>query len=375
MKNRNKIALLMLIGLTFALTTNMTPLTSYNSAQAQEHEEETEVKLTAAQRAKEGIVISKVQIRSLSDTVNAPGEITANLYASSQITSRISAQVIARHVKMGDNVEAGQELVTLSSVDMAEAQGNLRLTQLEWQRIEQLGSDIVSARRYLEAKVQAQQAMAKVLAFGLTMSQAEEIIVSDDAALASGQYSLYSQQSGTIIEDDFVIGQFVDAGQPLLKISNEKTLWVEAQLAPDKAAGIERGVNALITRGHTQINGTVVQVHHIVNEESRTIAVRAEFDNSSDLFHAGEFVNILLQEINSSPTLAVPDEAITLLEGNEVVFKLLGDEFQPIIVETGRTIGGWTEIVSGIQASDEIVTENLFFIKSLILKSKIGDEH
>ena len=257
---------------------------------------------------------------------------------------------------------------------MAEAQGNLRLAQREWNRIEQLGSDIVSEQRYLERKVQAQQALAKVLAYGLTATQAQEIISSDDASLASGQYNLYSPQSGTIVEDDFVNGQYIEPGLILFKVFDEINLWAEAQLPPSKAIEIKQGSSAQIVRDQSEVEGKVVQVHHIVDEESRTIAVRLEFNNSEDLFHAGEFVNVSLQGNTSLQTLAVPNEAITLLGGELIVFKLEGDEFEPVLVEVGRSAGGWTEIISGIKVGDEIVTKNLFFIKSLILKSKIGDD-
>lgn len=377
MKKIYNIKLVILLGLVTAISSNIVPYTNFSVAFAQEEEGEKEitfVRMSEDERSENGIILSSVEEQVLTEVIHAPGEVRENSYTSSQITSRISAQVIERHVKLGDRVKAGKRLVTLSSVEMAEAQGNLRLTQREWQRVQNLGSNVVSEQRFLETKVKAQQAMARVMAFGLTEAQAQEIIESDDASLASGLFDLYSMMSGTILQDDFVVGQFVEAGELLMKTANEESIWVEAQLPPNKASGIEVGAIADIIGDQAQTQGKVIQVHHIVDEESRTMSVRAEFDNNLDNFHSGEFVNIAIQTGESSKALAVSQDSLTILYGEEVVFKLEGEELHPVAVQTGRSLGGWTEILSGIRQGDQIVSSQIFLIKSLILKSKIGDD-
>lgn len=64
--------------------------------------------------------------------MRAPGEVRLNTYATAQVTPRIPpAQVVAPHARVGDCIERGQPLVTLSSVELAEAQGDLVVTELE----------------------------------------------------------------------------------------------------------------------------------------------------------------------------------------------------------------------------------------------------
>lgn len=376
MKNMKKLSTVMLAGLVSFSSATILPFLNSSPAYAleeDEHGDESSVKMTLAERLKNGIVTSSVQERILANTISAPGEVKANLYTSSEITSRISAQVIGRHVKMGDSVLAGQVLVTLSSVEMAEAQGDLILSQLEWERAQKLGKDVISEQKYLEARVKAQQARARVISFGMTESQVNMILKKNDASVTSGVFDLFTQQDGTIIQDDFIMGQFVEAGQPLMRIIDEDRIWVEAQLPPHKASAIKFGTTAWIIKDQTQLEGKVVQSYHSVDEESRTMAIRAEFDNSSDSFHSGEFVNISIKTGAGSSTLAVPNEAITILEGKNVVFHLDGEKFEPTEIEAGQSMGGWTEILSGIEVGSEIVTEQVFYVKSLILKSKIGD--
>jgi cobalt-zinc-cadmium efflux system membrane fusion protein len=347
---------------------------SHAEEKGEEHGEEENVKLTDAELRGAGVIIARVAPRSLAETLSAPGEVTVNQYATLQVTSRIEAQVIARHVRMGDVVEKGQRLVTLSSVDMAEAQANLILTDQEWQRVQRLGRDVVSEQRFLKAKVAAQQAEAKVLAYGMSRAQVKNLLANEVSA-ATGEFDLPANQSGTIIHDAFMVGQIIEPGTILFEVSDESRIWVEAQLAPEKASLIELGAQAWVTKNGVSMTGTVVQVHHRVDEATRTLPVRIEVNNHRDSLHAGQFTDVEIKTGETARVVAVPNKAIILLEGRQVVFKREGNELHPVPLETGTSKGGWTEVKAGLFVGDEIVVENAFLIKSLILKSKMGEGH
>ena len=71
--------------------------------------------------------------------------------------------------------------------------------------------------------------------------------------------------------------------------------------------------------------------------------------------------------------IAVPKAAVLLLQGDYVVFKPEGEEIHPAPVERGVTRGNWTEIKAGLARGDEIVTQGAYVLKSMLLKSMIGD--
>jgi cobalt-zinc-cadmium efflux system membrane fusion protein len=74
--------------------------------------------------------------------------------------------------------------------------------------------------------------------------------------------------------------------------------------------------------------------------------------------------------------LAIPSEAITLIKGVPTVFLIEeGHEFHPQSVETGVSSGGWTEIHGGLIEGDELAITGVFHIKSLLLKSSLGEGH
>ncbi len=334
------------------------------------------VRMSAAERQKNGVKIMRVVPRPLSDEISAPGEAGLDLYRTSQVTPRIDAQVIARHARLGDTVATGAALVTLSSVDMAQAQGDLIVTAREWARVKKLGRKVVSDRRYVAAQVAAQLARAKVLAFGMTAAAADKLAALGDASRATGAFTLYALQDGTVMRDDFVLGEIVKPGRVLFEISDESKVWVNARLAAEDAARIKPGAKArVLSSDGGQYPAKVLQLHHALDETTRTLSARIEVSNRDDALHAGQFVTVFIEAGMTAPRLAVPKSAVTLMNGGQHVFVLSGDTLVPQEVLTGAEHGDWVEIKSGLQSGAQIAVSRIFLLKSLILKSSIGDEH
>jgi cobalt-zinc-cadmium efflux system membrane fusion protein len=332
---------------------------------------------TAAERDTAGIRVDTISVRSLEEILRVPAEVVINAYHSARVTPRVQAQVVKRHVQLGDRVEPGQALVTLSSVAMAEAQGYLIVADREWQRVKSLGRKAVGERRYTEAQVARQQAFAKVLAYGMQEAQASELLKSGNAVNAVGEFDLLSPLAGTILQDDFINGELIEPGRILFDISDESILWVEARVTPSALSAIEVGAAARVSINSSDwIDGTVIQLHHRLNETTRTQGVRIAVENTADLLHPGQFAEAEISSGAGLPRLVVPNEALTLLKGVPAVFILEGgNEFHPEMVETGSTIGDWTVINAGLQENDVIAVKGVFYLKSMLLKSSIGDEH
>ena len=345
--------------------------------EGEDHKEANPLKLNTEQRQAAGIVIDTVGPRSINEILRVPAEVVINAYQSASVTPRMQAQVVARHVKLGDHIETGQALVTLSSIALSEAQGNLIVTDTEWQRLKSLGSKAVGERRYTEAQVARQQAVAKVMAFGMQESQITSLLSSGDAANAIGNFDLLSPMTGTVLMDDFVVGELIEPGRPLFEISDESVLWVEASVSPGVLSNIKTGSKASVSaNGIDQLEGTVTQLHHRLNETTRTQGVRIEIDNSADLLHPGQFVEAEIQTGSDQLLLAIPSQSLTLIKGSTAVFKLDDDsEFHPEFVQTGASIGDWVLVDDGLVTGDVIATEGVFYLKSLLLKSSIGDSH
>jgi len=333
------------------------------------------VALTAEQRRQAGIEVASVVPRALEWTLRVPGEVIDNAYASAKITPRITAQVVARHARLGEQVQPGQPLVTLSSVAMAQAQGELIVAHREWQRVKSLGRRAVSERRYTQAQVAQQQALAKVRAYGMTEVQANALMQSGDASKAIGTFDLLAPRSGTVLSDDFIVGELIEPGRVLLDISDESVLWVEAQMAPDALPNVVAHSTARVSIDGTRwIEGKLIQRHHRLNTTTRTQGLRIAIANDGDRFHSGQFVQVEIKTGSSTKVLAVPGAAVTMIAGENTVFKLDADNaFSPRTIAAGATFGDWIVISGGLDEGDQIAVTGVFHLKSLLLKSQIGD--
>jgi len=353
--------------------------TSFAEEEEHGHKEEvvTSIELSATERDAAGVVVAVVQRRPLSEGVRMPAEVVVNAYQSTKVTIRITAQVVARHKRMGDTVESGDSLVTLSSVEMAAAQGALVVADREWQRLKKLGKQAVSERRYIEAQVGQQLAMGTVLAYGMTSDQAVKLLQSGDGASATGEFVLQAPQAGTVLSDAFVVGELIEPGRVLFDISDESTLWVEARMLPGKSYGFAVGSPARVrSSGQHWHDGRVIQIHHVLDETTRTQSLRIEVANSDDWAHPGQFVEAEVTTTEGEPVIAVPNTALVMMNGSPTVFVLAReDDLQPVPIDVGTTAGNWTEVRSGLIGGEQIAVEGVFFLKSLMLKSFIGDEH
>jgi len=331
-----------MLAVLLALATVAQASTEDDHDRADEYDEEQAVRLSAEQRRMAGIVSEVLALQPVASEIRA------------RVTPRVAAQIVERHAQLGDPVEAGQLLVTLSSVEMAQAQGDLLVAEREWRRVKKLGREVVSDQRYTEARVARELARARVLAFGMTDSQLEQL-ASGDASQANGS---------------FVIGELIEPGRVLFEISDESTLWVEAKLTPVQALQVTTGSTATVAVGGETFRGRVTQVHHALDEDTRTLGVRIEVPNPDDRLHPGLFVDVRIAGSDTEPVLAVPAEAVLRSpDGDRMVFvEHQAGEYKPVEVEVLRTVAG-RAVIEGVEPGTRVVTQGTFFLQSELAKA------
>lgn len=328
------------------------------------------IRLTPAQRRTLGLRVEPLSARVHGEGLRAPGEVQLNAYATAQVTPRIAAQVIARHARLGDQVTRGQPLVTLSSVEMAEAQGDLVVAELEWGRLDKIKDKFVSDREYLEASVARQKARSRALAYGMTEVQIAALLTGATRR-ADGTFELLAPQDGTIIQDAFIQGELVQPGRVLFEITDEQVRWVEARLAPGEAARVSIGDTARVSAGQDAhwLDGQVVQIHHLLDEGTRTQAVRVAVPDPDHRLHPGVFVDVIVQLAGGESILSVPETAVLRApDGDWQVFVSEGEDlFRPVEVELVRTTDGLA-VIQGLAPGTQVVTSGAFFLRSELAK-------
>lgn len=184
---------------------------------------------------------------------------------------------------------------------------------------------------------------------------------------SGGQVSIAAPQSGVVTEVFTRPGARLEAGQPLLTLTNLDRLWIVGELLENDSGRVKNGDTVSITLpawpGQT-LHGTVEAVLPQLSPDSRTLPVRISVANPGGHLKPGMLANLAFAA-GSRPQLLVPSEAV-IRTGRRTLVVLARDDghFAPVAVVAGREAGGRTEILGGLAAGQRIVASGQFLLDS-----------
>ena len=347
------------------------------------HEEGGAIKLTPAQIKQAGIESKMIKYLPEAQVINAPGSVDFNAYTLADITTLVDGAIHARHVRLGDKVKKGQKLVTLISSALAQSEANYlrakaehRKTKLELQRVERLAKEKIVSQARLQQVINIHQAAhanlaaarAGLASYGLSGKRI-------DALMDSGQYgklTLYAPSSGTIVADDFRMGQHIAAGTRLMQIVDESTVWVEVKLSQSQMGGISIGRLAVVStkdnKGHYKAR--VINVYHQLDRTTRTVGVRLEVEDPEDALHPGMFVSADIETGSGEVSLLLPEGAIQRQDKELIIFvEEEPGNFERREVRVGRSNMGLVPILEGLKEGESVVVKGAFVLASELAKS------
>lgn len=213
----------------------------------------------------------------------------------------------------------------------------------------------------------------KLLLWGLSENQISDI---EKTKEISPQITFYSQAEGYVTEVFVKEGMYVDEGTPLIKFADLKQVWVEAQVYSNEKIN---GNNSFQISSETSpletYDGSLVFIDPSVEEGRKIKLLRIRVDNKKNKLIPGMMVYVNPKKTNQ-PVLSVPKSAILLEKMKTVWIKTDETTFEQRMVETGTEDKYFVEILSGIEAGENIVTSGAFLISSeFILKRGAGQRH
>lgn len=319
--------------------------------------------LDVAALQKQGVALAKVQMRKLNETVEASAEFAFNEQRRAVVTARAAGWAQKVTVYAGANVKAGALLAEIYSPEFQSAQYEYLLIR---KRADGGRSD---AQALLAAATQ------KLKLLGVQDSEIAELAARDTPFPLQ---HIHSPIAGTVIEHKLSAGDAVQPGQTLYTVAALDTLWANIALAEGQLGKVRRGQSVSFevdAYPNERFSGRILSIGGVVQEESRTVAARASVQNRGGKLKPGMFVRARIQAAATRDALAVPDAAVVLMQGKSTVFKREGAKLRAEAVEVGDVRNGWREVVGGLKAGDEIAIKNVYLLKSLILKSQMGEGH
>lgn len=350
-----------------------------------------EVRLSDASREMGGIELEMVKSKETKSVLRAMGKVLAPKPQTAIVGHAFSARVSEVHVKLGEWVDEGRKLVTLeghevgtAKSDFFKAIADLELAKQNLDREKELFKSEVGIEKDLrEAEAQYKIAQAnheaaekRLHIFGFTEEQVNEIA---DTHQIHAAISLYAPIGGKIVENNAIVGALIDQGTEIMRITDPTLLWVDAQVYERDIAKVKIGQNVEIkVPAHPDevFHGKVSYIGDEVNEETRTITVRAEVNNEEAKLKPGMFADVDILMNGNTETLVVPKSAVLEDGRQKIVFVKAEDSFLLREIETDVANGDdYIPVRSGLDAGEEVVITGNHLLRSELKEDLLRHAH
>ncbi len=335
-----------------------------------------EISYLKEQAWKADFAIEQVQRKSIHDVIRTSGEIQPVKGEDKVISAKSSGIVFFRNKNLqeGREVRSGEGLFTISSKGLVTAnlEEKFRIAKV---RVQRTKSDFERAERLLEQQIIGQKEFEKRKAdFAVAEAEFETLTNSYSADGQSVSASMTGIVKNLMVSD----GQFVEEGTPLIKLTNNRRLLLQAEVSQKYLPVLSTIETANFkTAYHDEVqsiedyNGRLISYGKLIEQGQNFIPILFELDNVRNLI-AGSFVELFLLTKPVTNTLVIPKSASMQDYGSDYVYVQTGGEsFERRQVKLGIDDGTEVQVLSGLEEGEWIVTEGAYQIKMASMSSAI----
>ncbi|MCA9515120.1 MAG: efflux RND transporter periplasmic adaptor subunit, partial [Myxococcales bacterium] len=181
--------------------------------------------------------------------------------------------------------------------------------------------------------------------------------------------TIASRWSGVVVEKSAYAGMRVEPGTKLYRVADMGKVWVMVSLYEYQLPYVAEGQAAVMKLPYfpgQEFEGRVIYIYPTLDEKTREVRARVEFDNPGGLLKPGMFANVEIRATLARDRVVVPREAVIDTGERQVAFVSLGEgRFEPRDVRLGpEGEGGVVEILDGLKPGEKVVVSGQFLLDS-----------
>ena len=313
-----------------------------------------------------GVKVEEVKPGTFHGVIHTSGKVMSASCDETAVVATISGRVqYKNHVSEGLKVAAGTTLFSITSAGMQMADGDpVQRARIDFERAER---DYTRAKTLIKDKIISEKDLAVAKA---EYEAAKLTYTSMQRTRSAGGVTVTAPRGGYIKQSMVNGGDYVEAGQPLAVITQNKHLYLRAEIperhfnelnkircAKFRTSYSKRLYDITDMGGHIQSYGRSAEVNNSY------IPVIFEFNNTGDVVQ-GSYAEIYLITQDRPNVISLPLTAITEEQGIHFVYIQVDAEgYRKQEVTLGESDGERVEILTGVKQGDRVVTKGAMQVK------------
>ncbi len=292
------------------------------------------------------VEVAQVKVDTVIEEVSTIGTLKPD--ESVVIKSEVAGRIQAIEFIEGQKVEAGAPLILLDASEykalLEQNNATLVLNKQSYDRIKDLFNKQLTSRQTLdEAKSKLDESKAKLAVDKVRLDK----------------MTIKAPFSGILGLREVSQGAYIIPDQPLVRLDKLDTIKLDFKVPEIYLSKINRGQTVTVILDSfpaKEFTGKVYAMDLAVEEESRTLLLRAKLPNPNLELQGGLFARVKLVLSQREKALLIPEQAIVPQGGDSFVFKIQEDKAILTKIKLGQRRTGDVEVIEGLNANDFVIT-------------------
>lgn len=326
---------------------------------------------------------TEVKKQSFTEIIKTTGQILPAQGDEVVITAKSSGIITFGNNKklIGSAINSGETLLTISGKGLIEnnldaryslAKSNYEKAKKDFERAKELVKDnIISQKEFHERQ--------------LNYENAKTTFNNIANSYTSGGQKVKSPIKGYIKNILVSEGQYIEIGQPIASVSQNRKLILQAEVPQKYFSKLSSISSANFKTAYDDnvystdsLNGKLISYGKNTNNSAYHIPVNFEIDNKGDII-PGSFIEVFLKTNMLKDILVIPYSALIEEQGNYYAYvQTSGEGFQKRELNLGVNDGIYVQVLSGVKENERVVTKGAYQIKLATMSGKMpahGHEH
>jgi len=330
------------------------------------------------------IPLEKVSMHNFNKSVDLNAQVIQLANAEQSITTLVSGHLEKYFVKPAQKVKEGQRVALLESIVVSKMSANylalkkqLNAVSKNYEATKNLyAKGMTSMQELNNQEIKKSEINSKLTALE---SQLETLgINANKLTKATANFVLYAHSGGTVSSLVKPLHSSVSTNEPIIRIVKNQAYYIKSFLPLEYASKVKVGDKIVVHYGDRDIITHITQILPKVDERTQRVVVLSSVDEKVEHLFINTYLKSVLYYGENSSHLAVKKSALSFFNNEWVVFipKESAEKAEipyslavvKIISEDDNYVG-----VKGLNRGELYVSDNAYYVKSMLLKGSLGD--